>query len=124
MNEPVPVRRPEALQQHLPVVVQPDPMLDVHGGTLRSIAMSLGLLAVVMLVLYGMTRPEAPEQMASAPSAAAPAQPASGNAHASKPEPSTTGQGQRDDQKSEGKAPRSDSSDNAGPKNQPQQQAQ
>jgi hypothetical protein len=124
MDEPVPVRRPEALQQHLPVVVQPDPMLDERGGTLRAIALSLGLLAVVLLVLYGMTRPEAPDQMASAPSAAAPAQPASGNAPAQKPEPSTTGQGQRDEQKSEGKAPRSESSDNAGRKNQTQQQAQ
>ena len=123
MDQPIP--NPRSL---LPVVVQPDPMLKDRGGTLRTVAVSLGAFAVVLLVLYGMTRPEATQQMASAPSQAAQTQPASGNAQAPKPEPSTTGQGQRDEQpkteKSEGNAPRSDSSNDAGPKNQPQQQAQ
>src|SRR5215213_2024749 len=98
MDEPVPHPRLQTPQHHLPVLVQPDPMLKERGGTLRTIALSLGMLAVVMLVLYGMTRPDTPQQMAGAPSAAAPAQPA-GNGQAQKPEPSTTGQGQRDEQK-------------------------
>jgi hypothetical protein len=66
--------------------------------------------------------------MASTPSPATQTQPASGNAQTPKPESGTTGQGQRDEQpkaeKSEGNTPRSDSSNNAGPTNQPQQQAQ
>ena len=89
MDEPVPNPRSQ-----LPVVVQPDPMPENHGRTLRTVVVSLGAFAVVVLVLYGMTRPEAPEQqMASTPSQATQAQPASGTAPAQKPEPSTTGQG-------------------------------
>jgi hypothetical protein len=103
MDEPVPhprlqIPRPHASQQHLPVVVQADPMLDERGGALRTIALSLGLLAVVMLVLYGVTRPDSSQQMAGAPSPAAQTQPASGSAQAPKPEPSTTGQGQTGEQ--------------------------
>ena len=124
MDEPIPNPR-----SRLPVVVEPDPMLEEHGGTLRTIMMSLGAVVVVLLVFYAMTRPNAPEQMASAPSQAtqAPAA-AAGDAPAQKPESSTTGQGQRDGQpkteNSEGKAPRSDSSNDTGAKNQPQQRAQ
>jgi len=92
MDEPVPIPRPQA-QQHLPVVV-PDPMLEERGGAMSTVAMSLGALAIVVLVLYGITRPEAPEQTAAAPSQTAPAQPASGNAQPPKPQPSTTGQAQ------------------------------
>jgi hypothetical protein len=103
MDEPVPHLRPQAPQQqapqhNLPVVVQPDPMLDERGGTLRTIALSLGMLAVVMLALYGITRPDTSQQMAGAPSPAAQVQPASGSAQAPKPEPSTTGQGQSGEQ--------------------------
>ena len=71
--------------------------------------MWLGAFVVVVLVLYGMTRSQAPEQqMANVPSQATQVQPASGNAQAQKPEPSTTGRGQNSEQ----------------PKNQPQPQAQ
>ena len=99
MAEPVPTPQSQSVQQNLPVqnlpvVIQPDPMLDVRGGIVPTIAMSLGALAIVVLVLYGITRPEAPEQLASTPSASAPAQPASGSAQTQKPAPSTTGQGQ------------------------------
>src|SRR6185436_6875148 len=83
----------EPPEHHLPVLLQPDPMLDVPGGTLPTILMSLAAFAVVVLVLFGITRPQAPEQLASAPSASVPAQPPSGSAQAQKPEPSTTGQG-------------------------------
>lgn len=123
MDEPVPNPRP-----HLPVVVQPDPMHEESTGLLPTVVMSIGAVAVVVLVLYGMTRPEAPERTASAPSTTAPAQPAAGNAQPQKPEPSTTGRGQSGEpsrpEKSAGSPPRSDSSNSAGPKNQPQQQAQ
>jgi hypothetical protein len=124
MDEPVPNPR-----SRLPVVVQPDPMLEAHGGTLRTIMMSLGAVVVVLLVFYAMTRPNAPEPMASAPTQAAQAPAASaGDAPAQQPESSTTGRGQRDEQpkseNSEGNAPRSDSSNDTGPKNQPQPQAQ
>ena len=123
MDEPVPNPRSQ-----LPVLIQPDPMLEEHGGTLRTIMMSLGAVVVVVLVFYAMTRPNAPEQMASAPTQAAQASAAAGDAPAQKLESSTTGQGQRDEQpkteKSEGKAPRADSSNDTGPKSQPQPQAQ
>ena len=105
MDEPVPPPR-----RHLPVVVEPDPMREESIGILPTVAMSIGALAVVVLVLYGITRPEAPEQTASTPSATAPAQPASGNAQTQKPGPSTTGQGQSGEQskpdKSAGSPPR------------------
>ena len=85
----------------LPVVLQPDPTLQRRPGTLGTIMASLGMTAVVIVVLYGLTRPQMPQQSASAP----PAQTA--------PEPSTTGQGQRNEpdkqQPSQGKAERSDS---------------
>jgi hypothetical protein len=51
-----------------------------------------------VLVLYGLTRPEGPQQTASAPSQTAQPGPAGNsdgqNQQAAKPEPSTTGQGQ------------------------------
>jgi hypothetical protein len=102
MDEPVPDPRPQSLQQNLPVqnlpvqnlpvIVQPDPAFEEHGGVMGTVAMSLGALAIVVLVLYGITRPEAPEQTASAPAMTTPAQPAPGNAQPPKPQPSTTGQ--------------------------------
>jgi hypothetical protein len=134
MNESVPNPGPQAGSQNLPVVVQPDPMFEERGAIVGTVAVWLGAFVVVALVLYGITRQQAPQQqMANVPSQATQIQPASGNAQAQKPEPSTTGQGQGGEQgkmdqskteKSEGNAPRSDSSNNAGPKNQPQQQAQ
>lgn len=79
MDEQVPNRRPP-----LPVVVEPHPMqrrANIVGTTLAS----LGMAVVVVLVLYGLTRPQQPPQTASAPGETA--QPSPG-------EPSTTGQGQ------------------------------
>jgi hypothetical protein len=94
----------------LPVVVQPDPMLEERAGPLRTFIVGLAACAVVVLVLYGLSRPEAPQQMAAAPEASqtAPAgggaannaggqaQPANAPAQNSQPnaqQPSTTGQG-------------------------------
>ena len=87
----------------LPVVLQPDPTLQRRPGTLGTIMASLGMTAVVIVVLYGLTRPEAPQQTASAP----------GEASRTAPEPSTSGQGQSNEpdkqQPNQGKAERSDS---------------
>jgi hypothetical protein len=94
----------------LAVVVQPDPMLeDRPAGTFRTIATGLGAAAIVILALYGMTRPPEPQQMAAAsdtqtaPAGAGPANSAGGraptaNAPAQDPQPNTqqpttTGQG-------------------------------
>src|SRR4051794_3522402 len=127
MDKPVPNPRPQSWQQNLPVVVQPDPMLEEHGGTVSTVAMSIGALVIVVLVLYGITRPE-PQQETAAniPTQATQTQPASGNAQPPKPGPSTTGQGQTQDQtgeqakpeKSQGNPPRSDSSNTPGSNNQ------
>jgi hypothetical protein len=98
MSEQIPNPRPS-----LPAVLQPDPTLQRRAGTLGTIMASLGMTAVVILVLYGLTRPEIPQQTASAPS---------GTAQAT-PEPSTTGQGQSREpdtqQPKQGKGERSDS---------------
>jgi hypothetical protein len=109
------------LQRSLPVVIEPHPVQQ-RAGLVGTIMASLGMTAVVVLVLYGLSRPEGPQQTASAPSETASgqtAQPApAGNAggqnqQAAKPEPSTTGQGQGGDsekpQPDQGKAERSDS---------------
>jgi hypothetical protein len=91
MDERVPNARPP-----LPVVVE-NPV-QRRANILGTVMASLGMTAVVILVLYGLTRPEAPQQTASAPSQttqSAPAGDSSGqNPQASTPEPSTTGQGQ------------------------------
>ena len=79
----------------LPVVVEPAPMRPQRMGALGTIMASLGMTAVVVLVLYGLSRPDIPQQTARAPTQAAEPAPASGQSQQSaKPEPSTTGQGQ------------------------------
>jgi hypothetical protein len=100
-------------QRSLPVVIEPDPM-PRRANVAGTIMASLGMTAVVVLVLYGLTRPEGPQQTASAPSQTAQPAPAGGqNQQAAKPEPSTTGQGQGGDaekqQPNQGKGERSDS---------------
>jgi hypothetical protein len=65
-------------------------------------------------VLYGLTRPEGPQQTASAPSQTVQPAPAGGqNQQAAKPEPTTTGQGQSSEPEkqppNQGKGERSDS---------------
>jgi hypothetical protein len=70
--------------KHLPMV-QPDPMLHEHwAGPLRTAVVALGAVFVVALVLYGMTRPGEPEQIASAPAS-----------YATAAAPTTTGQNQQ-----------------------------
>lgn len=94
----------------LPVLIQPDPMLEEHrAGSLRIAGTAIVAAAVVVLALYGMTRPAGqPEQMASAPEATQ-AEPAAAGSQGST-EPSTTGQGQpAANQPTPGKAERSDS---------------
>jgi hypothetical protein len=50
----------------LPVRIQPDPALDDRrAGPFRTIIVALGVAGVVGLVLYGVTRPPAPLEMAS-----------------------------------------------------------
>ena len=110
MDERVPNARPP-----LPVVVE-NPV-QRRANILGTVMASLGMTAVVVLVLYGLTRPEAPQQTASAPSQTTQPAPAGGtggqNQQAAKPEPSTTGQGQGGDaekqQPDQGKGERSDS---------------
>jgi hypothetical protein len=65
-------------------VLQPDPTLQPRAGTLGTILASLGMTAVVVLVLYGLSRPQAPQQIAGAP----------GETSQTAPAPATTGQGQ------------------------------
>jgi hypothetical protein len=90
MDEQVP--RPRA---SLPVVVEPALKPRQRAGTLGTIMASVGMAAVVVVVLYGLSRPDTPQQTASAPSQTAQPAPAGGqNQQAAKPEPSTTGQGQ------------------------------
>src|SRR4051794_33583005 len=53
----------------LPVVVQPDPMLEERPvGPVRIAAAALAATMIVALALYGMTRPAEQQQMAAAPS--------------------------------------------------------
>jgi negative regulator of sigma E activity len=113
----------------LPEVIQPDPMLEPNRNLFGTAMVYLGAAAIVVLVLYGLTRPEGPQQqMASTPSAATQTAPAGG---AAAPPPSTTGQGsqgsgneQAKPETGKGQPPRSDSSNDTGSKNQPRQQAQ
>ena len=100
-------------------VIQPDPMLKQYRGMIGNAAVFLGAAAIIVLVLYGLTRPEGPQQeIASAPSPATQTAPAGPPAA----QPSTTGQGQSNDQqaKPEKSAGQPERSDN-GAKNQPQQ---
>ena len=76
----------------LAVMVQPDPMLKEHrAGPFRIIATAVGAAVIVVLALYGMTRPPEPQQTAAAPSETQTA-PAGGGAQ----QPTTTGQGSSD----------------------------
>jgi hypothetical protein len=94
----------------LAVVVQPDPMVEERpAGPFRTVATGLGAAAIVILALYGMTRPPEPQQMtAAADTQTAPAgggaannaggqaQPANAPAQNPQPnaqQPTTTGQG-------------------------------
>jgi hypothetical protein len=96
----------------LAVLVRPDPMLEQRAGPWRTLALGLAACVVVVLVLYGMSRPETPQQMAAAPEAsqAAPAvaavnnggptQPANAPKQSPQPgaqRPATTGQSARGD---------------------------
>lgn len=119
----------EPTRYPLPEVIQPDPMLEPHRNLFGTAMVYLGAAAIVVLVLYGLTRPEGPQQeMASAPSPATQTAPAGGAAAP----PSTTGQGSNQGQTGEqakpqtgqGQPARSDSSNDTGSKNQPRQQAQ
>jgi hypothetical protein len=124
-------RQHERPRYPLPEVIQPDPMLKPERNPVGSAMVFVGAAAIVVLVLYGLTRPEGPQQqVASAPSAATQTAPTGG---ASAPPPSTTGQGsagqgsgngQAKPQQSQGQPARSDSSNDTGSKNQPRQQAQ
>lgn len=93
----------------LPVVIQPDPMLEERrAGPMRVAGTAIVATAVVVLALYGMTRPTGQPQTASAPEAAQTAPAAAGSQGST--EPSTTGQGQpAASAPSQGKAERSDS---------------
>jgi hypothetical protein len=95
----------------LPVVIQPDPMLEEHPAKpLRIIATLAGVAFIVALALYGMTRPAGQQEMAAAPSdtqtapagggaannaggQAAPANAAAQNPQPNPQQPTTTGQG-------------------------------
>jgi hypothetical protein len=127
-------REQQAPRYPLPEVIQPDPMLQPQRNLLGTAMVYVGAAVIVVLVLYGLTRPEATQQeAANAPSAATQTEPAGPPA-----QPSTTGQGsgqgqgpsqgQSNDQakpeKSGGQPARSDSSNDTGSKNQPRQQAQ
>jgi hypothetical protein len=80
----------------LPVVVQPDPMLEERAGAFRTILMGLGGAFVVIMVLYGLSRPPEPQAVASAPQAAAQNAPAPA-------QPETTGSGQQASQQGNAK---------------------
>jgi hypothetical protein len=126
MDEQVPKSRTS-----LPVVVEPNPMRHQRAGTLGTIMSALGLTAAVAVVLYGLSRPDMPQQTASAPTQTAQPAPAGNTGgqsqQAAKPEPSTTGQGQSSEpekqQPDPGKAERSDSATTgAKPSDQPKRQ--
>jgi hypothetical protein len=85
----------------LPVVIQPDPMLEEHrAGPVRIAGTAIAATTVVVLALYGMTRPAGPpQQVASAPEAAQAEPAAQGST-----EPTTTGKGERSDSATTGNA--------------------
>jgi hypothetical protein len=116
-------RKQQPPQYPVPEVIQPDPMLQPQRNLLGTAMVYASAAAIVVLVLYGLSRPEATQQQAAnAPSAATQTEPAGAPA-----QPSTTGsgQGQSGDQakpaKAGGKPARSDSSNETSPKNQPRQ---
>jgi hypothetical protein len=111
----------------LAVLVQPDPMLEERAGPWRTIAVGLAACAVVVLVLYGMSRPEAPQQMAAGSETSQTA-PAGGSAAANNnggqgqqtrtpqpngQQPTTTGSGQQAEQPKPGKVDSERRSDSA-----------
>jgi hypothetical protein len=108
MDERVPDPQPR-----LPVVIEPHPMRQ-RASIVGTVMASLGITAVVVLVLYGLSRPEMPQQTASAPSQTAQPAPAGNtggeNQQAVKPEPRTTGQSgdAEKQQPDQGKGERSD----------------
>jgi len=119
-------RKQQPPQYPVPEVIQPDPMLQPQRNLLGAAMVYVAAAAIVVLVLYGLSRPEATQQQAAnTPSAATQTEPAGTPA-----QPSTTGsgQGQSGDQakpeKAGGQPARSDSSNDTGSKNQPRQQAQ
>jgi hypothetical protein len=124
-------RQHERPRYPLPEVIQPDPMLEPERNLFGTAMVYLGAAAIVVLVLYGLTRPEgAQQQVANAPSAATQTVPAGG---AAAPPPSgTTGQGASNEpakpdtgqNAGKGQPARSDSSNDTGSKNQPRPQAQ
>ncbi|MBX9843108.1 MAG: hypothetical protein K2Z80_15005 [Xanthobacteraceae bacterium] len=81
----------------LPIVIEayPTKRRAAIAGTVMA---SLGMAAVVVLVLYGLSRPDMPQQTASAPNQTTQSSPAGNtggqNQQAAKPEPTTTGQNQ------------------------------
>ncbi|MBX9828277.1 MAG: hypothetical protein K2Y27_25200 [Xanthobacteraceae bacterium] len=84
-------------QGSLPVVIEPYPTKR-RAAIVGTVMASLGMAAVVVLVLYGLSRPDMPQQTASAPSQTAQPAPAGNtggqNQQAATPEATTTGQGQ------------------------------
>jgi hypothetical protein len=94
MNE-YDTKRPEGTPP-LPVVVLPDPMLEERAGPFRTTLMGLGGAFVVIMVLYGLSRPPEPQAVASAPQAAAQNAPAPA-------QPETTGSGQQASQQGNAK---------------------
>lgn len=127
-------RQQEPPRYPLPELVQPAPMLEPERNLFGTAMVYVGAAAIVVLVLYGLSRPEVPQQLAGEPSAATQTAPA-GNA--ATPPPSTTGQGssgqrsgneptkgQAKPAAAKGQPARSDSSNDTGSKNQPRQQAQ
>ena len=118
------IDRDELHPEPLPVV-QPDPMLrETRAGWLRTLATLLGGAAVVILVLYGLTRPANEPQLATAPVATETARAGGGaannagaqapdanapaqNAEPNRQQPTTTGQGsgQQDSATDGGQAP-------------------
>jgi hypothetical protein len=119
-------RKQQPSQYPVLEVIQPDPMLQPQRNLLGTAMVFVGAAAIVVLVLYGLSRPEATQQQAAnVPSAAAQTEPAGATA-----QPSTTGSGQAQsgDQakpaRAGGQPARSDSSSDTGPKNQPRPPAQ
>jgi hypothetical protein len=65
----------------LAVMVQPDPMLEERpAGPFQIVATTIGAAAIVVLALYGMSRPPERQQMAAATSEQAQTAPAGGGA--------------------------------------------
>lgn len=102
----------------LPVVVQPDPMLEDRAGPFRTLIAMAGGALVVVMVLYGLSRPPEPQVAAAAPKTeqSAPAQATTGAAQqANQPaQASTTGTAPKDEgQPKQGQAQGGQRSDSA-----------